>query len=169
MYKVESEQSVRNPTVTGNAKLVEEIRQRHQMPLPEVNSLPHYTNFNDVTLQQLVELICFQDKEGFTPVIEEYTTKLFRFCEINLWQYHKKLRSKQLGTVNKLLFHQLLISFLINSYSLTNDFRYLNTALKLNDVLKSSLFSRLGLSLNNRAVLRLSKYNDEFLNQTTAI
>jgi hypothetical protein len=169
MYKVEREHSVQNLTVTGNANLVEDIWQRHQLPLPEAHSLPHYTNFNDVTLQQLVQLIHIQDKEGFTPVIEEYTTKLFRFCEINLWQYHKKLRSKRLGNAKKSLFHQLLISFFINSYALTNDFRYLNTALKLNNVLQPSLFSRLSLSLNNRDVLQLIKQNNEFLKQTTAI
>lgn len=169
MYKIEVKNHVQNPVVKNSYFIIKELCEKKSLHMSEDADLPQYSSFNNVPLADLLKLIFIQEQKGYMPVIEQYTNKFFRFSEINLWQYKKKLDSKGLSFPDKFLFHQLLINFFIRSFLLTDDFRFLNTALKLNNVLKINFSSGLILRLANKPTLQLAAINDMFLQDKTCI
>lgn len=169
MYKIEGKNQLQHPVLKDSWVVLKEVCERKKIHLSGDIVLPQYSSFTKVPVADLVKLRILQEQEGYALVVEQYTNKLFRFSEINLWQYSKKLNSKSLSFADKMLFHQLLINFFIHSFLLTNDFRFLNTALKLDSSKGISFSASLFLQSVNKPVLRLFEINNAFLQEATRV
>jgi len=169
MYKIEDKNHVQHPVAENSYLVIKELCKKKDLHISIDVNLPQYSSFGNVPLTDLLRLIFIQAQEGYLPVVEQYTNKFFRFSEINLWQYKKKLDSKGLSFSDKFLFHQLLINLFIRAFLQTDDFRFLNTGLKLNNVLRISFSSSLILRSVNKPALQLADINNMFLHDKTRI
>jgi hypothetical protein len=93
-----------------------------------------YSNFLNFTLDELLFLVKDNMPGDIRHRNDLYAEKLLRFCEFNLWDYKKKLKEKKAGNLETRLFHNLFISFFLNEYLMSLDYRYFNVALKLNEI-----------------------------------
>lgn len=166
MNPVKPSQATNGPTAEKSYAIVGKLCDFLQVNPYAAIKLPQYTSFSNISLTNLLELAVLQNHEGFSPTIDEYTNKLFRFCEINLWQYEIKLGLKGLGDTERKLFHQLLIHFFLHSYLLTEDMRYLNIALKLEKTSRISLLARIRLRNSIMPVLPLADINKELIEES---
>jgi 3'-phosphoadenosine 5'-phosphosulfate sulfotransferase (PAPS reductase)/FAD synthetase len=98
---------------------------KNTTPIP----LSVYTTFKSIGIDEInnLRLILFVNKK--VNII--WSNKILKFLEIRLPELNERLKLNYESYENRSLFKQYLISFLLESFYYSQDYRFLNIALKI--------------------------------------
>ena len=104
--------------------------------------LQRFSSFKVLKLEDInnLRIMLFNDIE----IDDSWLESILRFLEIRMFEINKRLSLNYESYNQMVVFKDCVISFLLEAYYYNNDFRFLNTALKLMNV-KFKFFSKQSL------------------------
>ncbi len=138
--------------------VIDKLKKEWQFNNPKIE----YSRFKNVTFENLITISEILLEGNGTIIEENFINRLFRYIEINFSMYKKNQKVKWLFNFQNGIKHQLLISIFIIACNEKNDFRFFNTALKLESINFKNPFLQV---LINPVNLSLMKINTKFIQQ----
>ena len=91
--------------------------------------LRNYTTFRSITIDEIncLRSMLFLEKE----INNSWNEKILKFLEIRLSELDYRMKKNYNYKTSRLIFKEVIISFLLENFYYKNDIRFLNTALKI--------------------------------------